>query len=70
VVIGYGICQWVLKKELVMHRSKNGGYGGTGVYMREGTTSRVMAADRPYGEFYDFYTVRAEYFGYHHVQYA
>jgi hypothetical protein len=29
--------------------------GGTGVYMREGTTSRVMAADRPYDEFYDFY---------------
>jgi hypothetical protein len=27
------------------------------VYMREGTTSRVMAADRPYGEFYDFYSV-------------
>jgi hypothetical protein len=25
--------------------------------MREGTTSRVMAADRPYGEFYDFYSV-------------
>jgi hypothetical protein len=24
---------------------------GTGVYMREGTTSRVMVADRPYGEF-------------------
>jgi len=23
-------------------------------YMREGTTSRVTAADRPYGEFYDF----------------
>jgi hypothetical protein len=22
--------------------------------MREGTTSRVMAADKPYGEFYDF----------------
>jgi hypothetical protein len=34
-------------------RSKNG-YSGTSVYMREGTTSRVMAADRPYGEFYDF----------------
>jgi hypothetical protein len=33
---------------------KNGGDGGTGVYMREGTTSRVMAADRPFGEFYDF----------------
>jgi hypothetical protein len=29
---------------------QNGGEGGTGVYMREGTTSRVMAADRPYGE--------------------
>jgi hypothetical protein len=31
--------------------------------MREGTTSRVMAIDRPYGEFYDFYSVSAEYFG-------
>jgi hypothetical protein len=30
--------------------------------MREGTTSRVMA-DRPYGEFYDFYSVSPEYFG-------
>jgi hypothetical protein len=39
----------------------------TGVYMREGTTSRVMAADRPYGEFYDFYSLSPEYFGYHHV---
>jgi hypothetical protein len=29
--------------------SKNGVDGGTGVYMREETTSRVMAADRPYG---------------------
>jgi hypothetical protein len=28
--------------------------GGTGMYMREGTTSRVMAADRPYVESYDF----------------
>jgi hypothetical protein len=35
-------------------RSKNGGDDETGVYMREGTTSKVMAADRPYGEFYDF----------------
>jgi hypothetical protein len=33
------------------------------VYVREGTTSRVMAADRPYGEFYDFYSVSPEYFG-------
>jgi hypothetical protein len=32
--------------------------------MREGTTSRVMATDRPYGEFYDFYSVNPEYFGY------
>jgi hypothetical protein len=31
--------------------------------MREGTTSRVMAADRPYDEFYDFYSVSPEYFG-------
>jgi hypothetical protein len=44
-------------------RSKKGGDGGTGVYMREGTTSRVMAADRPYGEFYDYYSVSPEYFG-------
>jgi hypothetical protein len=32
--------------------------------MREGTTSTVMAANRPYGEFYDFYSVSPEYFGY------
>jgi hypothetical protein len=35
--------------------------------MQEGTTSRVMAADRPFGEFYDFYSVSLEYFWYHHV---
>jgi hypothetical protein len=35
-------------------RSKNGGDGGTVVYMREETTSRVMAVDRPYGEFMIF----------------
>jgi hypothetical protein len=44
-------------------RSKNGGDGGTGVYMREGTTWRVMAADRPYGNFYDLYNISPEYFG-------
>ena len=38
-------------------RSKNGGDDGTGVYMREGSTSRVKAADRPYGNFYYFYSV-------------
>jgi hypothetical protein len=26
----------------------------TGVYMQKGTTSRVMSADRLYGEFYEF----------------
>jgi hypothetical protein len=31
--------------------------------MREGTTSRMKAADRPYGEFYEFYSVSPEYFG-------
>jgi hypothetical protein len=27
----------------------------------------MMAADRPYGEYYDFYSVSPEYFGYHPV---
>ena len=49
-------------------RSKNGGDGGTGVYMWEGTTSRVTAADRTYGKFYDFYSVSPENFGSTHVQ--
>jgi len=31
--------------------------------MREGTASRVMAADRPYGKFYDFYSISPENFG-------
>jgi hypothetical protein len=35
--------------------------------MQEGTASRVMAADRPYDEFYDFYSLSPEYFGYLHV---
>jgi hypothetical protein len=35
--------------------------------MQEGTTLGVMAADVPYGEFYDFHSVSLEYFGYHHV---
>jgi hypothetical protein len=41
---------------------QNGGDGGIGVYVWQGTTWRVMAADMPYGEFYDFY-VSPEYFG-------
>jgi hypothetical protein len=32
------------------------------------TTSRVMAANRRYGEFYDFYSVSPEYFGYTFVR--
>jgi hypothetical protein len=40
---------------------------GTGVYMREGTTSRSMAAEMPYGEFYDVYSVSPEYFWFRHV---
>jgi hypothetical protein len=34
------------------------------VYTREGTISRMMAADMPDGEFRDFYSVSPEYFGY------
>jgi hypothetical protein len=52
------------RKGLPVRYSRNGGDGVTGVYMQEETTSKVMAANRPYGEFYDFYRVRPEYFGY------
>jgi hypothetical protein len=52
-----------LTEKDVQERSKNGGDDGTGVYMREGTTSRVMVADMPCGDFYDFYSVNPEYFG-------
>jgi hypothetical protein len=31
--------------------------------MREGSTSRVMAAEGLYGEFYDFYSASPEDFG-------
>jgi hypothetical protein len=37
--------------------------------MREGTISRVMAADSPYGELYDFYSVTPEYVAYHIVHF-
>jgi hypothetical protein len=49
---------------------QNGGDGGTGFYMREETTSRVMAVNRPYGEFYDFYSVSPEYFRYYLAQFS
>jgi hypothetical protein len=51
------------QKRTYRRRSKNEEDGGSDVYMREGTTSRLVAADRPYGEFYDFYNVNPEYFG-------
>jgi hypothetical protein len=35
--------------------------------MQKGTTSRAMAAERPSTEFYDFYSVSLEYFGYHNI---
>jgi hypothetical protein len=35
--------------------------------MWEGTTLKVMAADMPYGEFDDFYSISPEYLGYHHI---
>jgi hypothetical protein len=53
----------VWQKRTSRKSSKNGGDGGTGVCMQEGPTSRVMAAVRPYGEFYEFYSVSPEYFG-------
>jgi len=56
-------CLTLWQKRTSRKRSKNGGDGGTGVYMREGTTSRVTADDRSYGKFYDFYSVSPENFG-------
>jgi hypothetical protein len=43
--------------------SNNEGDGGTGVYMWAGTPVRVLAADMPEGECYDFYSLSPEYFG-------
>jgi hypothetical protein len=57
-------CLTLWQKRTSRKCSENEGDGGSGVYMREGTTSRVMAADRPYGKFYDFYSVSTDYFGF------
>jgi hypothetical protein len=57
-------CLTLWQKRTSRKYSKNEEEGGTGVYMREGTTSSLMGADRPYGGFYDSYSVRPEYFGY------
>ena len=59
-------CLTLIEKDL-QEVFQNGGNGGVGVYMREGTTSRVKAADRPYGEFYEFCSVSPKSFGYHLV---
>ena len=59
-------CWTLWQKMSSRKRSKNGGDGGTGVYVREGTTSRMMAANRPNGEFWDFY-VSPENLKYHLV---
>ena len=56
-------CLTLSQKRNSRKRSKNGEDGGTGVYMQEGTTSRVTAVDRPYVEFYDFHSVSPENFG-------
>jgi len=56
-------CLTLWQKRTSRKRSKNGGDGGTGVYTREGTISRVTTADSPYGKFYDFYSVSPENFG-------
>jgi len=44
-------CLTLWQKRTFRKRSKNGGDGGTGVNIREGSTSRVTAADRPYVKF-------------------
>jgi hypothetical protein len=48
--------EWLilLQKRTSRKRSKKRGDGGTGVYMWERNTSRVIAADRPYVEFHEF----------------
>jgi hypothetical protein len=54
----------VLDRKGLQEAFQNGIDGGTVVYMREGTASRVMVANRPYGEFCEFYSVSPEYCGY------
>ena len=52
-------CLTLWQKRTTWKRSKN---GEDGVFVRVGTTSRVAATDRLYGEFYDFYSVSPENF--------
>jgi hypothetical protein len=58
-----------LKKRISSKRSKKDGDGGISVYIREGTTSRMVAASRPCDESSDFYSVRPEYFGLKDLKY-
>jgi hypothetical protein len=58
-------CLTLWQKRTSRKHSKNRRDSGTSVSMQEGTTSRVTAVDRPYGEFYNFYNVSPEDFGYH-----
>jgi hypothetical protein len=44
-------CLTLWQKRTSRTCSKNGRDSGTSAYMWEGTNSRVIAADRPYGEF-------------------
>ena len=60
-------CLTLSQKRISRMHSKNGGDGGTSVYVQEGTTSRVTAANRTYGKFYDFYSVSPENFASTHV---
>ena len=55
-------CLTLWQKRTSRKRYKNGGDFGAGVYMRERTTSSVTAVFRPYGEFYEFYSVSPENF--------
>jgi hypothetical protein len=56
-------CLTLWQKRTSRKRSKSGD-DGFDVYMLEETTSRMMVADRPCGEFYDFYGVSPGYFVY------
>jgi hypothetical protein len=49
-------CLTLIEKEFQEAFQKWRWWAGSGVYMREGTTSTAMGTDRPYGEFYDFYS--------------
>jgi hypothetical protein len=59
-----------LTEKYFQEEFQNGGDDGSGVYMRKGTTSMMMAADRHSGEVYGFYSVSAEYFAYTLVSYT